>query len=90
VDLVSPLGSRGRLPFFWAAADHIQREDLRPGQGTEDREHSPGAGTARTQRSRNCSGAGRRQPGSGLPRDHLDRHSWLQLKKSLTCSQVLK
>src|SRR3712207_8814202 len=37
----------------------------------EGREHSPGAGTARAQRSRNCRGVGRRQPGSGLPRDPL-------------------
>ena len=63
--------SRGRLPFLWGATEHIQREDLRPGQGTEDREHSPGAGTTQAQRSRNCRGVGRRQPGSGLPRDPL-------------------
>lgn len=64
-------GSRGRLPFLWGATEHIQGEDLRPGQGTEDREHSPGGGTAWAQRSRNYRAVGRRQPGSGLPRDPL-------------------
>lgn len=64
-------GSRGRLPFPWGATEHVQGEDVRPGQGTEGREHSPGAGTAWAQRSRHCRAVGRRQPGSGLPRDPL-------------------
>lgn len=34
-----------------------------------------------SQRSGHCRGEGRKQPGLGLPRDPLGRHSWLQLKR---------
>lgn len=88
LDRVLPPEGEAGCPFF--ATENVQREDLRPGQRmkTGSRAQELEQLGHRDQETAEEWAEGSQARGS--PGIHLDRHSWLQLKKSLTCSQALK
>lgn len=88
LDRVLPPEGEAGCPF--SATENVQREDLRPGQRmkTGSRAQELEQLGHRDQETAEEWAEGSQARGS--PGIHLDRHSWLQLKKSLTCSQALK